>query len=425
MDTIYALATAQGKAGVAVVRVSGPAVPAAAEALAGALPDPRKAILARLRDSDGLTIDHALVLAFAAPRSFTGEAVVEFHTHGGRAVTAAVLRSLGALPDLRLAEAGEFTRRALRNGKLDLTEVEGLADLIDAETEAQRRQALRLFSGALGARVEGWRADLVRASALLAASIDFADEEVPSDLAIEVARLIQGVREEIDAERAGSGAAERIRDGFEVAILGAPNVGKSTLLNALAGRQAALTSAIAGTTRDVIEVRMDLNGLPVTLLDTAGLRETGDHVESLGIDLARRRAKQADLRVVLTDGPLPAGLSLHRDDIVVAAKADLTGCGVSGLTGQGVAELLGEIGAALESRAAGAGLAVQARHRSALDRGSQALARAETVLAETQPELELVAEELRAGIAALDALVGRVDVEDVLDVVFQSFCLGK
>ncbi len=425
MDTIFALASAQGKAGVAVVRVSGTSAPDVARTLAGRLPAERRATLARLRDSSGDTIDHGLVLSFGEGASFTGEAVVEFHVHGGRAVVAALLDQLAALPGLRLAEPGEFTRRALENGRLDLTEVEGLADLIAAETQAQRRQAQRLFSGALSAKAQAWREDLVRAMAHLAAAIDFADEEVPEDPAPAVAPLISGVAAGVAAELAGSAAAERVRDGFEVAILGPPNIGKSTLLNAIAGREAALTSDIAGTTRDVIEVRLDLGGLPVTLLDTAGLREAADRIEAMGIDRARTRAESADLRVVLSDGDAPPGIELQPDDIVVRGKADQVGSGVSGMTGQGVAALLEGIQARLRTRAAGAGLAVQARHRAALARSAEALERAGAALAQGPDRVEIAAEELRTAVAALDALVGRVDVEDVLDVVFQSFCLGK
>jgi tRNA modification GTPase len=268
MDTIYSLATGRGKAGVAVVRVSGPRAVDCAEHLAGFRPTGRVPSLRRLHDGDGALIDEALVLFFASGQSFTGEDVVEFQTHGSPAIVAAVLDQLSSLDGVRLAEPGEFTRRALENGCLDLAQVEGLADLIDAETEAQRKQAVRVFDGALGERTERWRIDLIRAAALLEATIDFADEDVPVDVTPEVNQLTTGVLNEINREIAGSSAAERIRDGFEVAILGEPNIGKSTLLNALAGRDAAITSAVAGTTRDVIEVRMDLKGLPVTFLDT-------------------------------------------------------------------------------------------------------------------------------------------------------------
>ena len=297
MSTIFAQASAAGKAGVAVVRISGPQAFSAASQLCGSLPAPRQAGLRRLRSAAGEVLDEALVLCFSEKASFTGEETVELQTHGSVAVVNALLAELGTVDGLRLAEPGEFTRRALANGRLDLAQVEGLADLIASETEAQRQQALRLFSGGLGDLAAHWRERLIRASALLTVTIDFADEEVPVDVSPEVLELIAEVQTAMQAQVDGFGAAERIRTGYEVAIVGPPNVGKSTLLNALAGRDAAITSEVAGTTRDVIEVRMELAGLPVTLLDTAGLRETDDTVEKIGVARALERAKAADLRV--------------------------------------------------------------------------------------------------------------------------------
>ena len=423
MDTIFALASARGRAGVSIVRLSGPSAWATAAQFVSDLPVPRQAGLRTLR-FQGVELDQALVLLFAEGASFTGEAVVELHLHGSLAVVAAVLRALGAFPGLRLAEAGEFTRRALENGRLDLAQVEGLADLIDAETEAQRRQALRVLSGAVGKRAESWRARLIRAAALLEAAIDFADEEVPVDVRPEVLGLLVGLLTELRAEAAGAVAAERVRDGYEVAIVGLPNAGKSTLLNALARRDAAIVSAVPGTTRDVIEVRMDLGGLAVTLLDTAGLRETTDVVEAIGVARALDRARAADLRVFLNDaGALPAELQPMPQDIVVMAKAD-TGGGVSGLTGAGVPELLAQIEAVLYARAASAGVLTRERHRLAILSAvtSMDLARAEV---SAGGRLELAAESLRVAIWALDSLVGRVDVEQVLAEIFASFCIGK
>ncbi len=424
MDTIYALASARGKAGVAVLRLSGPSAHAAASRLTGPLPALRQAGLRSLR-WQGEVLDQALVLAFAEGASFTGEDVVELHLHGSVAVVQSVLRVLGQIEGLRLAEPGEFTRRALENGCLDLAQVEGLADLIDAETESQRRQALRVLSGAIGVRAEGWRARLIRAAALIEATIDFADEDVPVDVTPEVRALLQGVQAELAAELSGARASERIREGFEVAILGAPNAGKSTLLNALAGREAAITSDIAGTTRDVIEVRMDIQGLAVTLLDTAGLRETEDRVERIGIDRALQRAHAADLRVFLTSDTPITGVEPQPEDIVISGKADLTGQGVSGKTGQGIADLIDRIGEILQARVANAATVTRERHRLALDRTIRAMESATIEVEKGAGRAELAAAELRVAIRALESLVGRVDVENLLDEIFASFCIGK
>lgn len=428
MDTIYALATARGRSGLAVVRISGPGAHAAGAALCGKLPEARVAGLRRLVWG-GELLDEALVLCFAKHASFTGEAVVELHCHGGPAVVNAILRALAEQPGLRLAEPGEFTRRALENGLLDLAQVEGLADLIDAETDAQRRQAVRVLSGSVGRKVEGWRRDLIRAGALLEATIDFADEDVPVDVSPEVLALIDGLIVDLGREAEGVSAAERIREGFEVAIIGAPNVGKSTLLNQLAGREAAITSDIAGTTRDVIEVRMEIAGLPVTFLDTAGLRETADRLERAGIDRALARAEAADLRLFLSDGADLPGLALRDDDLVVLGKADtrsgVSGLSVSGLTGDGVPELVSRIGEILQERVGSAGALVRERHRVAVTTAIAALAESRAEVLRDDSRVELAAEHLRQAVQALDALVGRVDVDDLLGEIFASFCIGK
>lgn len=323
MDTIFALASARGKSGVAVIRVSGPRAFEACSRLAGTCPPLRVAGLRKLRGADGGILDEALVLCFGAGASFTGEDVVEFHTHGGRGVTAAVLDRLSGIEGLRLAEPGEFTRRAFTNGCLDLSQVEGLADLIEAETEAQRRLAVRGLGGETSRKIERWRGWLLRAIALVEATIDFADEEVPEDVWPEVTELLGSFEGEAQRDLAAGQMAQQVRDGFEVAIVGAPNVGKSTLLNALAGRDAALTSEIAGTTRDVIEVRMEIGGLLVLLLDTAGIREAEDVIEAAGVALARNRASAADLRVFLSeDGKVPEGIAFQEGDILARAKCD-------------------------------------------------------------------------------------------------------
>lgn len=428
METIYALASARGKAGVAVLRLSGSRAHEAVAAFGVALPAPRRAALRRLH-WNGEVLDEAVVLLFSHGASFTGEESAELHLHGSPAIVAAVLRALSEQPGLRPAEPGEFTRRALENGRLDLAQVEGLADLIDAETEAQRRQALRVLSGAIGARAEAWRRDLIRSAALIEATIDFADEDVPVDVSPEVLALIDGLLADMRQEAAGSRVAERVRDGFEVAIVGAPNAGKSTLLNALARREAAITSEIAGTTRDVIEVRMDLEGLPVTLLDTAGLRQTTDPIEQLGIDRAVARANGADLRVFLLDEHgVVSGVAARDGDIFVHAKADLvatTDLGVSGLTGQGVSDLVSLITRRLQDRTVTAGSFTRERHRLAIERAIGAMESARSEVMRGAQRIELAAEDLRRAIRALDSLVGRVDVESLLDEIFASFCIGK
>lgn len=422
MDTIYALATARGRAGVAVVRISGPR---AHDALL-TLCDPPPVRVAKLRRLiwQGDVLDEALVLTFDQG-SFTGELSVELHLHGSNAVVARVLQVLSVL-GLRMAEAGEFTRRALENGKLDLTQVEGLADLIDADTEAQRKQAVRVLSGAIGQKVEGWRKNLLRAAALIEATIDFADEDVPVDVTPEVRELIDSVLVDLLRETA-SAISERIRDGFEVVILGAPNAGKSTLLNALAGRDAAIISDIAGTTRDIIEVKMDIAGFAVTLLDTAGLRETDDVIESIGVSRAIARAADADLRIFLLQSAdevlLTAPLA---DDLVYLGKSDLHGgVGLSGKTGQGIDDLIAKIGQILEQRTASAGVLIRERHRIAVQTGITALNAAKSALPRAGDQPELIAAELRVALNALEALLGRIDVEMLLGEIFSSFCIGK
>lgn len=430
MDTIYALATARGRAGVAVIRLSGPEAHKVVKALtAQALPEPRKAALRKIF-WQGEMLDEALILLFEPGHSFTGEAVAEIQLHGSSAVVAAVLRALSEFAGVRLAEPGEFTRRALDNGRLDLAQVEGLADLIDAETEAQRKQALRVFSGEIGRRVEAWRPRILRAAALMEAVIDFVDEDVPVDVTPEVRDLLSGLLIELREELAGAPLSERIRDGFEVAILGAPNVGKSTLLNALAGRDAAITSEIAGTTRDVIEVRLDLLGLPVTLLDTAGLRDTSDHVEAIGIERAVMRGQKADLRVVILSAPdevLP--VSFEADDIVVVGKADqvrFEGARmISARNGEGVDALVADIAQILSRRVSASGSLIRERQRLAVEQSVRALDSALHELGGGLERIELAAEDVRRASRALDKLIGRIGVEDVLGEIFSSFCIGK
>ncbi|MEN8833643.1 MAG: tRNA uridine-5-carboxymethylaminomethyl(34) synthesis GTPase MnmE [Pacificibacter sp.] len=429
MDTIYALASARGKAGVAVVRISGPLAFWTVEKLCCSVPKQRHASLRVLKDEQGDVLDEALVLCFEKGASFTGEQSAELQLHGSVAIVKSVLEELSKFDGLRMAEAGEFTRRALENERLDLAQVEGLADLIESETEAQRKQAMRVLSGALGDKASGWRTSLIRAAALIEATIDFADEEVPVDVSPEVLELLAEVMLELEAEVSGVRISERIREGFEVAIVGPPNVGKSTLLNALAGREAAITSEVAGTTRDVIEVRMDLAGLPVTLLDTAGLRDTTDIVETVGIARAKERAEAADLRVILirTADAAPE-ITPKKGDLVIVGKDDdgtSAQMSVSGQSGHGIEALVAAVSDRLSSMASGASTATRERHRISMTVALSTLDSAKNEVLMGAERAELAAEDMRTAIRALDALVGRVDVENLLDEIFSSFCIGK
>ena len=420
-DTIFALASAPGKAGVSIFRISGSGAQDIAIKLCGNVPICRGLRVLRYNET---VLDKVLVLSFKQGASFTGEDVIEFHCHGSPAVVATISDSLSAV-GARLADPGEFTRRALQNERLDLCQVEGLSDLIEAETEVQRRQAYALMDGGLTDKVDRWRANLVRATALVEVTIDFVDEDVPVDVSVEVNTLISSVVRDLQSEIEGSFVAERVREGFEVAIIGPPNIGKSTLLNTLAGRQAAITSEIAGTTRDVIEVRMDLNGIPVTILDTAGLRETKDKIEELGVVLARKRAELADLRVFLTlDGKtIGLGVDPGSDDLVLRGKAD-DGGGISGKTGAGLDQMIKHITSVLGDRVAFAQSAVRQRHRLAMKDAINYIFQAKKLLA-SNGESELIAMELNTALHAMNSIIGRVGVEDLLDEIFASFCLGK
>ncbi|WP_419898444.1 tRNA uridine-5-carboxymethylaminomethyl(34) synthesis GTPase MnmE [Roseomonas sp. USHLN139] len=436
MHTIFALASGAGRAAIAVIRLSGPDTGAILQRLAGRLPAPRQASLRRLRqpDSDEV-LDEALVLWFPAPRSYTGEDAAELHLHGGRAVVdgvGAALIALGARP----AEPGEFTRRAFLNNRLDLTAAEGIADLIDAETAAQRRQALRQAGGALARRYAGWADRLTRLLAHQEAAIEFAEDGLPNSLEAEVRAGSAALAAEIAGHLADGQRGERLREGLWAAIIGAPNAGKSSLLNALAGREAAIVSARAGTTRDVVEVRLDLGGVPVLLADTAGLRETEDEIEAEGVRRARRRAEEADLVIAVfaADAPPDAttlGL-LAPGTLVVANKTDLAPAPatiggevplpVSAATGQGLPALQEALAAAAAQRAwlSEEAVLTRPRHRAALAEAAAWLEEAGRA-----PLPEIAAEALRAGLRALGRLTGRIGVEQVLDVVFGDFCIGK
>ena len=556
-DTIFALSSARGKAGLCVIRVSGSRARVAVAALTGnSVPEPREATLRRFVDAKGEPIDRGLVLWFPSPHSFTGEDTVEFHAHGSPAVVAALVARLGQLNGLRPAEAGEFTRRAFANGKFDLTEAEGLADLIEAETEQQRRQALRQMDGALLARYERWREMLIKTLAHLEAVIDFSEEDLPADLFEQVSGAARELMTEIDGHLADRRRGEIVRDGFSIVIVGAPNVGKSSLLNALAARDVAIVTATAGTTRDLIEVDLDLGGYAVRLVDTAGLRETSDEIESEGIARARRRAAHAHMRLAVIDATSPTidelvSLTLVAGDVVVANKIDLTSVshesgsrslefaidsddvvvsedesesealdqasnadeaasidadevaresditadaelgddsmrvmsideaqeldavsrsdeeaamhagdtdvsaatkvedartadvassdsvrvrddlsvpllGISARDGTGIGRLLSFLTQQVIARAGGSEAAplTRLRHRNALAATRDALERAAANLNETRA-MDLAAEDLRLAGRELGRIIGRVDVEDLLDVIFRDFCIGK
>lgn len=438
-DTIYALSSGRLPAAIAVVRISGSRARLALETLMGKVPEPRRGAHAIVRDpASGAVIDDALALWFPGPKSETGEDVAELQLHGGRAIVAAVFGVLGGLPGFRPAMAGEFTRRALLNGKLDLSAVEGLGDLIAAETEAQRRQALAQYRGGLSARVEAWREKLVAALAALEASIDFVDEgDVPEDLLTPAATLAAELATEIKAALADAERGERLREGFVVAIAGAPNVGKSTLLNRLAQREVAIVTDIPGTTRDSIEVALDLGGVPVILVDTAGLRETNDPVEAEGVRRAQARAESADLVLWLTEagdaGPaaVPAANRVVRirtkaDRIDSEAQRRLQASGdlaVSAQTGAGMDRLIGVLTEEADVLGGEPAVVTHARQRHALE---EALERLRAGIDSAAPgQEEIVAEELRLAARTLGRVTGRVDVEDVLDQVFRNFCIGK
>jgi tRNA modification GTPase len=502
--TIFALSSGRGPAAIAVVRISGPRAGAALKALTGKIPAPRQAALGRVRDpATGDIIDEALILWFPAPQSETGEDTAELQLHGGRAVIAAVLGALARIEGLRPAEAGEFTRRAFENGKLDLTAVEGLADLVAAETQGQRRQAFRQMKGLLGNRAETWRQRLIQALALIEAAIDFSDEaDVPKNLLAPALAIARELEAEIAAALADSGRGERLREGLVVAIAGPPNAGKSTLLNRLAKREAAIVSPYAGTTRDVIEVHLDLAGWPVTLLDTAGIRETDDPVELEGVRRARDRAAAADFVLWVVDagepdaaphaaawgaaksppgaarssppndGNLPdqppfapptwlvrnkidlmrderrsesgsqsvrrsetkaipkkvlknkvnKGLTRRNEPTITNSDSEFS---LSATTGEGFDHLLGQLARQAEEFLGGAesALITRERHRRALQEVLAALRRAQD--RDVAGREDLLAEELRIAARALGRLTGRVDVEDILDVIFRDFCIGK
>ena len=435
IETIFARSTAPGKAGIAVLRLSGPRAGTVLSDLTGrALPSPRMASLATFRDpGNGQAIDQGLALWFPGPASFTGEDVVEIHCHGSRAVVAEFYRVLSEAEGCRPAEAGEFTRRAFDNGRMDLTQVEGLADLLDAETAAQQRQALRQMEGELGRLYDGWRDRLVRSLAHVEAEIDFPEEDLPGDMLEPVRKDVVSLQSDIHRHLADGRRGERLRDGFRIAIIGAPNVGKSSLLNALSRRDAAIVSDIAGTTRDVIEVHLDIEGYPVLLADTAGIRETLDPVEREGVVRSEQRMADADLVIEVLDArdpvsPVPGDdrhiRVLNKIDLAPDATVPAGALTLSVREGQGIGALIAAITDRLklsDDSVSQSDLPLtRARHRQALERAMVSLDRFHQAALP-----ELAAEDLRLAMREIGRITGSVDVEDLLDVIFRDFCIGK
>lgn len=437
-DTIFALATPPAKSGVAVLRISGKAALSALQLLSAKQGwKPNSAALSVIRHpSSAVTIDHALCIYFKAPHSFTGEDTAEIQCHGSLAIIRELLSALGTIDGLRPAEAGEFTRRAFLNGKLDLIEAEGLADLIDAETPAQKLQAMKQLEGALSARYEELRTQVTTALALLEAYIDFPEEEIPDAVLTDTKNKIASLISTLEKTLADEGRGERVREGIHIVILGAPNAGKSSLLNALAGRDAAIVSDIAGTTRDAIEVRMDIAGFPVILTDTAGLRQSTDKIEEEGVRRALARAGEADIRLALFDACQPRDAAteaqIDGNTLIVKNKIDLLDCHpresgndvfcISTKTGQGIDELLATIEKRIGSMFAGANapLITRSRHRALL---GACLAHLKRV--DFGSPLEITCEELRLAAREIGKITGKIAVDDVLDVIFKQFCIGK
>lgn len=432
--TIFAPATASGKAGVAVIRVSGPqALEAVKKMTAIKTPVPRKAMFTKIHTPDGTAVDNGLVLYFPCPNSFTGEDVVEFQTHGGRAIISAVLSGLAQIGGFRPAGRGEFTRRAVENGKMDLTAAEGLADLVDAETEQQRKQALRQMGGALAKIYEDWHDRLLHVLAWMEAYIDFPEEEIPENVSADVRGKIAGLMSEIQVHLNDGRRGEKLRDGFQIAIIGAPNAGKSSLMNRLAQRDVAIVSSTAGTTRDIIEVRLDINGYPVIVADTAGLRDTNEEIEAEGVRRAKARAEEADLVLWLTDAlkeknNKETGEIASEKIFCIMNKADQAepqndgNFWISAKTGQGIDVLLDKIGRFVEEKMAlrEEPSLTRLRHRKALEECMQCLNSSLKA-----PEIELMTEDLRMAMRSLGKITGQVQVEELLDVIFKDFCIGK
>ncbi len=435
-DTIFALSSGAPPSGVSVIRVSGPQTTVILEALAGEIPSPRMASYRTIRTRNGFPIDTGLILFFPGPASFTGEDSAEFQIHGSRAVILALSQELAAFPDTRLALQGEFSRRAFENGKLDLVEVEGLADLIAAETEMQRRLALEQSSGRLSRLYDSWAERITRSRALIEAELDFPDEDdVPGSVSDQIWISLTELRQEIRDHLSHADMGEIVRDGFKVVIAGAPNAGKSSLMNWFAQRDVAIVTEIAGTTRDVLHVDINLNGYLVRLYDTAGLRDTADIVEQEGIRRAQVALTNADLVLFLADigslNPIDAAdLERAPSHVIVGTKRDLYPSAasydlqISTLTGEGLPELRDFVFSSIEQKFGGLSLAVPTRERH-MDSLAKCLTALSVAIDQTEQSLEIRAESLRLSSDYLGRITGRVDVEDLLGVIFSEFCIGK
>ena len=430
-DTVFALSTAPGKAGIAVIRVSGPNSFSVLKMLVKTLPKHRVATLRNLKYQNE-HLDQAIVICFEKGSSFTGEEMVEYHLHGGQAVISGIFEVFTSMGKLRIAKPGEFSRRALENGKLDLLKVEGLSYLLNAETKLQKKQSLNLMSGYLSGKVIEWKSTLIKALSLAEVMIDFSEEDVPSNTVSEIATTIQGLLLTLTEALIGYNSAEIIRNGLEVAIIGKPNVGKSSLLNYLAGSEKAIVSDIPGTTRDILELRLDINGLPVYFYDMAGIRKSSDPIELLGVDLAKKKAEQCALRIFLMnpeDSRSDFDIKGSKKDLILSAKCDIrkknSFSGISGKTGEGVSEMLERIYQVYKEEPQSDGIIVNERQKQAIINTLECLKSVKKEISRKTARIEIVAEELRSSITEMDVLTGRIDVEQVLDNIFLNFCIGK
>ena len=430
-DTVFALATSPGKAAIAVVRISGSRAFDIVRKLVGALPPPRTAVLRSLRYNSEL-IDRALVICFKEKASYTGEDMVELHIHGSIAVIDSLSEVLSVGFNLGVADPGEFTRRALMNGCMDLSQVEGLLDLVNSETKEQKNQSLRALTGVIGDKSKGWRTAILRSLSLAEVMIDFSEEEVPKNTVSDILVLVKSLIDKLVSELKDSNSLELIRDGFDVSIIGKPNVGKSSLLNYLAGREKAIVSEKAGTTRDIIELGIDLKGFRVNFFDTAGIHDSTDEIEVIGIERAKRKALQSHMRVFLVtenDTVEDLGVAVKETDIIFSAKSDLGKCsvhpGISSKSGEGVSKMLKKISKNLYKSTSYSGVLINKRHKKVIKNTVVYLELAYTELKHSEAQIEIVAENLRLAIMELDFLVGKINVEDILGDIFSSFCIGK